>query len=453
MLGYNFQLALRSIKQRSYLTILMVLAIGIGIGLLITVQTMAYHNQKMPLAHKANDIYFIQADNRDLGADPIVRQPYMIYLTHRDATNLIQGNSPASAHTTVWKSDIILNSFSQEVRPFRSATTVTNSSFFSMFDVPFLYGAPWDKDSDTTAAPVIVLTKESNELLFGGENSVGKQLRINEHTVTVVGVLDNWDLKRRFYDESYSTSRKDTAFIPDSFAVKNNIMRNERIYCLPQDRNKRGFWRTNDIQGLINSECSFVRLWAQIDDESKASDYEQYLTDYVNSQKELGRFPREMNNYVTSLFTMVTLANELRSGNDPLSFIAPLFFAVCLLNAIGILLAKFMRKTGEVSLRRALGANKITLMNQYLLEVILIGVMGGIVGCIFAYLGLQGMMRVNVYQSDYSVTIENLRHAFALDLWMVGKAFAIAVVSTIIVGLYPIWRIVNVAPASQLKSQ
>lgn len=453
MFAYNFQLALRSIRQRKYLTILMVMAIGIGIGLLITVQTMAYHNQKMPLAHKANDIYFIQADNRELGADPIVRQPFMIYLTHRDATNLMQGQSPATAHTTVWKSDIILNSLSQEVRPFRSATTVTNSSFFSMFDVPFLYGAPWDAQSDTDGAPVIVLTKESNELLFGGENSVGKQLRINEHAVTVVGVLDTWDIKRRFYDESYSTSRHDTAFISDSFAIKNNIMRNERLGCLPENRDKRGFWRTNDIQGLINSECNFVRLWAQIDDESRAKDYETYLVNYVNSQKELGRFPREMNNFVTSLHTMVTLANELRSGNDPLSFIAPLFFIVCLLNAIGILLAKFMRKTSEVSLRRALGANKAMLMNQYLLEIIVIGVMGGIVGCALAYLGLQGMMRVMVYQSDYSVSIDNLRHAFSLDLWMISKAVVISVISTVIVGLYPIWRIVNIAPASQLKSQ
>jgi len=453
MFSYNLQLALRSLKQRVQLTILMILAISIGIGLLITVQTMAYQNEKMPLAHKADSIYFVQADNRELGADPIVSQPRMIYLTHRDARNLMTGDTPAKAHTTVWKTDIILNSLDQNIRPFRSRTAVTNHSFFSMFDVPFLYGSPWDNESDNNGAPVIVLTKESNELLFGGENSVGKQLRVNDLSVTVVGVLNDWDLGRRFYDESYSTSRHDTAFISDTFAINNNIMRNERLSCLPQDSSKRGIYRTNDVQGLINSECSFVRLWAQIDSASKAAEYEGYLEQYVMTQKSLGRFPREMNNYVTSLYTMVTLANELRGGRDPLKYIAPLFFFVCLLNAIGLLLAKFMRKSNEVSLRRALGASKSTLMGQYLLEVMLIGFMGGILGCVFAYFGLQGMMRVNVYQSDYTVTLDSLRHAFAMDWIMIGKAFGIAIGSTIVVGLYPIWRIINIPPASQLKSQ
>lgn len=453
MFLYNLQLALRSLKQRVHLTILMVLAIAIGIGLLITVQTMAYQNEKMPLAHKADDIYFVQADNRELGADPIVRQPRMIYLTHRDARNLIDGKSPATAHTTVWKSDIILNSFDRDIRPFRSRTAVTTNDFFTMFDAPFLYGSAWSQSSNDSGSPVVVLTKESNELLFGGKDSVGQQLRVNELTVTVVGVLDTWNLGRRFYDESYGTARHDTAFISDNFAIKNNIMRNERFNCLPQDNAKRGLYRTSDVQGLINSECSFVRLWAQIDSKEKAQDYAQYLAQYVMTQKELGRFPRELNNYVTSLRTMVLLANELRGGRDPLNFIAPLFFLVCLLNAIGILLAKFMRKTSEVSLRRALGANRMTLINQYLMEVIIIGFLGGILGCGLAYLGLQGMMRINVYQSDYLVTIDSLRHAFAMDWVMIGQAFLTAIGSAIVVGLYPIWRIVNIAPASQLKSQ
>lgn len=453
MLAYNFTLALRSLRERIQLTILMVLAIAIGIGLLITVQTMSYQGQKIPLAHKADSIFFVQADNRDIGAEPIVRQPYMTYLTYRDANNIINSDTPASEHTTVWKSDVILNSFDQDVRPFRSSTVVTNNNFFSMFEVPFQYGGAWSDSADSGAEPVVILTKESNDLLFGGKNSVGEQLRINALTVTVVGVLAEWNLSRRFYDESYRMGRKDTAFIPDTFAIKNNINRRERLDCLPQDREKQAAYRTYDVDGLINSECTFVRLWAELPNPNLADEYRQFLTQYVMSQKELGRFPREMNNYVTSLYTMVTLRDELFGSRNPLAYIAPLFFIVCLLNAIGILLAKFMRKSKEVSLRRALGAKKWVLMTQYLFEVLIVGVLGGILGTALAYLGLQGMLHVQVYQSDYAVTAQALSHAFSLDWVMISKSILTAMVSSVVIGLYPIWRVVNIAPASQLKSQ
>ena len=47
-----------------------------------------------------------------------------------------------------------------------------------MFDVPFLFGSGWDRTADTNAEAVIVLTKAMNERLFGGENSVGRRLRM-----------------------------------------------------------------------------------------------------------------------------------------------------------------------------------------------------------------------------------------------------------------------------------
>ena len=42
---------------------------------------------------------------------------------------------------------------------------------------------------------------------------------------------------------------------------------------------------------------------------------------------------------------------------------------------------------------------------------------------------------------------------FELDWPMILTALGIAVASAIVVGLYPIWRVCNIPPASQLKSQ
>ena len=53
---------------------------------------------------------------------------------------------------------------------------------------------------------------------------------------------------------------------------------------------------------------------------------------------------------------------------------------VCLLNTIGLLLAKVMRRTNDISLRRALGASKSALFSQYIIEAGMIGVAGGLAG-------------------------------------------------------------------------
>ena len=63
------------------------------------------------------------------------------------------------------------------------------ADFFAMFDVPFLYGAAGGARRTDPAQPVIVLSREMNEKLFGGANSVGRTLRWNDHEFRVIGVL------------------------------------------------------------------------------------------------------------------------------------------------------------------------------------------------------------------------------------------------------------------------
>ena len=120
-----------------------------------------------------------------------------------------------------------------------------------------------------------------------------------------------------------------------------------------------------------------------------------------------------------------------------------MFLAVCLLNMIGLLLAKFLGAAPLVGLRRALGASKSAIFRQHLVEVGVIGLGGGLLGIALAALGLWGVR--NLY--------ENYDELTRLDIPMVLTAIGIAVMSGLLAGFYPTWRVCRVQPAAYLKTQ
>jgi len=119
------------------------------------------------------------------------------------------------------------------------------------------------------------------------------------------------------------------------------------------------------------------------------------------------------------------------------------FLLVCLVNTIGLLLAKFMRRSGEIGVRRALGASRASIFAQALVEAGTIGLAGGVLGLGLALLGLWA---VRQQPASYA----ELAH---LNPLMLATTFALALVASLLAGLLPAWRACQVAPALQLKSQ
>jgi putative ABC transport system permease protein len=124
-------------------------------------------------------------------------------------------------------------------------------------------------------------------------------------------------------------------------------------------------------------------------------------------------------------------------------WLAFMFLFVCLVNTVGLLLAKFSRKASEIGLRRAIGASRNDIFVQHIIETACIGLLGGLLGLVFAFIGLEG---IKLLYGDF------MRNLVKLDLTMVSFAFLLALISSILAGLYPTWRACAIAPAAQLKS-
>jgi putative ABC transport system permease protein len=438
MFSYYLKLAFKSLKRNPVLSCLMVTAIALGIGASMTTITVNYLMSADPIPHKSHQLFHIQVDNWDPNnaygdeEDSLPNQ-----LTWTDATNFTLAKK-ALRQSAMGMSGAIIEPEGDDAKPFEASIRLAYTDFFGMFDVPFMFGGPWDSSSDTKREQVVVLSKRINETVFGGENSVGKNMVIGGNIYQVVGVIDDWQLVPKFYDVNNGAfNETEEMFMP--FTLKEELE-------LPIWGNN-NCWKSPDGEGFkafLQSECVNTQMWVELPDEKAKAEYMDYLNNYVMEQKDLGRFPRPLNNRLSDVMQWMASEEVVAEDAKMMMWLSFMFLLVCLLNTIGLLLAKFAGKSAEIGLRLAVGASKSDLFKQHTVETALIGVMGGIAGLGLALIGLQGI------KSLYGDFVDDLA---SLDLSMIIVALAIALISSITAGLYPTWRACNIAPASQLKSQ
>ncbi|HEX6549498.1 MAG TPA: ABC transporter permease [Gammaproteobacteria bacterium] len=436
MFTYNLRLALLSMKRNPILTALMVSAIAIGIGMATTTLAIYHVMSGNPIPQKSDQLYAVQLDS--WGGNSPFKEPDEppTQVTYRDAVALMQADK-AQYQNASFQSALTVQSDNPSIKPFMVIARVTYNDFFPMFDVPFEYGGPWSKNADQDAEQVVVLSQETNEKLFGGANSVGKEISLENHRFRVVGVLKRWNPVPKFYDlENSQFGDTEDLYIPFSLTAPMQLQNNGNTSC----------WKdTGDhtFQGFLNSECVWIQFWAQLPTAADRDAYHDFLNAYADEQKKLGRFPRPLNNHLRNVTQWLAYRKVVPVEVRALVGLSFMFLMVCMLNAVGLILAKFLRRSGEIGLRRAVGASRMTLFRQYVVETAVIGLAGGALGLGLSWFGLLGLR--HLLTSTTRVT--------HLDWTMVGTSLLLAIIASVIAGLYPAWRMVRIPPAMYLKLQ
>lgn len=416
----------------------MVFAIALGIGASMTTITVNYLMSSNPIPEKSEQLFYVQVDSWDPHNDFNGREgepPNQ--MTFTEARNLFNAQK-ATKQVVMAKSGGIIEPENKDINPFEVDMRLTTGDFFTMFNTPFLYGGAWDINVDRNAEHVIVLSKEVNDRVFGGENSVGKNMVIVGKYFKVVGVLDTWKPVPKFYDVNNGAfDEPESVFAP--FFLKETLE-------LPNWGNT-NCWKSPEGEGFkafLNSECINFQMWVQLNDADEKADYMNFLNNYVTEQKSFGRFPRPMNNQLSDVMEWMENQEVVADDAKMMMWMSFMFLTVCLLNTIGLLLAKFIGKSSEIGLRRAIGASKAEIFKQHIIESACIGLLGGLVGLLLALAGLQG---IKVLYGRFVEDVASMNWQMAL------LGLGIALATSILAGLYPTWRACNIAPASQLKSQ
>ena len=437
MFSYYLKLGWLSIRRNPLLSTLMVAAIAIGIGASMTIITVNYVMSSNPIPQKSEQLFYVQLDSGDTNIPDDVGFEPPDQMTYLDAMALMKAGK-AYRQIASNRSSLVLEPQGEGERPFNVDTRNTWSDFFPMFDLRFIYGSGWDDSADYNLERVVVLSKEINEKVFGGENSVGRSVRLNGMDFQVVGVMDEFLPVPKFYDVTNGAfNEPEEIFIPFNVAVEYELPRNGNTNC----------WKSPEgegFQAFLNSECAWIQFWAELRNDQEKQEYMAWLNAYAEQQKEFGRFPRPLNNRLSDVMEWMAIQEVVDDDAQVMLGLSMLFLLVCLLNTIGLLLAKFLGKSGDIGLRRALGASRSSLFIQHMIESGLIGLGGGVLGLCLTWLGLRGIEML------FGDIVENL---VGLDWTMVLTAIALAIVSALLAGLYPTWRACRIAPASQLKIQ
>jgi len=434
---YYLRLGFASLRRNPVLTLLMVLTLAVGVSASMTTLTILIGMSGDPIPHKSARLLVPLIDNRpEEGFAPGSEPPNQLPFQDAEA---LWSQARGLRQAPLYGLSPTVDMGRPDLPPFFASGVATGRDFFAMFDAPFLVGGTWSVDDDERAASVVVIGRGLAEKVFDqAEAALGKTIELGGHRLEVIGVLDRWQPLPKFYrlvsGNRFQSSEE--VFMPIRTAIAKGYNFDGNISCNSSPPEP-GF------AGLLKSECTMIQYWVEVESAAQRRAYAEYLDAYVLEQKALGRLPRALNNRVYDVREWMDVNGVVENDTRTAAWLSFGFLLVCLVNTVGLLLAKFSARSGEVGVRRALGAPRVELFKQYLTESAVVGLAGGVAGLGLTLAALWVLARNS----------ESMANLARMDLGMLAITLLTAIAAALLAGVLPTWRACQVLPAAQLKSQ
>jgi putative ABC transport system permease protein len=440
MFRYYLLLGLRSLRRNPALTALMVITLAIGVAASISTLTILHVMSGDPIPSKSSRL-FVPFIDVALARDyvPGKKDLYSVQSTYKDIVNYLR-SAPALRRTAIYDVQALVQPPRREDPAIDLSGVGTTADYFPMFEIPFKYGAGWTAAEDAGSARVAVLSRAKSEAIFGnGVDPVGKSIRIWNNEFRVVGVVNDWHPMPRFTNLINGTGGyyrgEEELFVPFNTAISLEAQPSGNTTC---SKDSGTGWK-----GFLESECVWIQPWFELKSVSERPALQTWLDSYAADERRGGRLERKAPNRLFDTMEWLDYLEVVRADNKLAVWLSFGFLLLCIVNTMGLLLAKFSARAGEVGVRRALGAGQGAIFHQFLVETGVIGFAGGLLGVVLAFASL---WLIRLQSRDLSVVAY-------MDLTMLAATFAIAVVASLVAGLLPTWRACQVSPALQLKSQ
>jgi len=436
MFGYYFRLGVRSLRRNPALTVLMVLTLAVGVAASVSTLTILHMMSSDPIPQKSSRLFVPLLDPGNPEDYSPGDEPIDIQLTYQDAQNMLKSGQGVR-RTALYGLQAPMQPPRKDIAPFNVTGLAPTRDFFAMMDVPFIHGQAWTEQDDARGADVVVLSRAIAEKLYGSADPVGQRLTLLGTPFTIVGVTDTWMALPRFYRLAGGVryGEGEEFFIPLATAIRHEVTHNGNMSC--SGNSGAGF------AARLASECTWITAWFETASAGDRADLQTWLDNYAAEQRKLGRLKRNAPNRLFDVPGWLEYTKVVGKDSKLQTWLAFGFLALCLVNTIGLLLAKFSVRAAEIGVRRALGASRAEIFRQFLIETSVVGLVGGVLGLVLAF----GALALIAMQGKQTAAVAHM------DWQMLIMTFLMSVGAAILAGLLPTWRACQVTPAIQLKSQ
>ncbi|MCB2200292.1 ABC transporter permease [bacterium] len=257
-------------------------------------------------------------------------------------------------------------------------------------------------DSDNRSSRrICVIGQDVQNELFGPLDPIGRDIRVGHYQFRVVGILEK-------QGSTFGMSRDNTIIIP-TFTLLNTFGRNRSLQIAVKAKDG------VEIDALVDELTGIMRTSKNL----KPQDDDNFS---INRQAALQNLYKTMTGGVYAAGLIIGGISLLVGG----------------IGIMNIMLVSVTERTWEIGMRKAIGAKTSHILWQFLVEAMMICVLGGVVGLGLAYLG--------------SLAINNVLPT-SLPLWLAGMAVLFSAGVGIVFGIFPAAKAARLDPISALRAQ
>jgi len=421
---YNLSLASRSIRRSPGLSLLMIVSIGLGIAAALTTFAVFAAVSGDPIPWKSSKLFVPQIDFWGPEALEASKGEPPAALSYMDAMALLRDHR-ATLQSAMYQIVPWVLPDGSKGAPISSVGHAVTHEFFSLLDIPFVAGSGWGQDDDERGAAVAVISQRLSQRLYGSTDSTGRLINVTGKLYQIKGVMSDWHPQPRYYDLFNTggfTAAQDDILVPFTHAIATQLRHVGSTAC----RDNPG---AQEIKDLLGTNCAWVAYMVQLDDSVSVGIFRDYLDSYAAEQRRIGRFNWKPNNRLRNLKSWLDYRKVVpKEAKTALSVAIGLLLA-CLISTSGLLLSQYLRRSGEVGVRRALGAPRKAIYSQFLVEAGVVGFLGGILGLLLTTLSLMGLPKI---------LPEGIAALIHLNGSMIFITLFLAMTSTMAASLYPI---------------
>jgi putative ABC transport system permease protein len=275
--------------------------------------------------------------------------------------------------------------------------------FFTINNLPVASGRGYTEAEANDAARVAVIGAAVVDALFPSQDPVGKKVKLGRMELEVIGTIE------RQGGIPLDGNPDNTMAVPITlFMELYGTSRSVVIGVMAKDH--------DSMKKLQDQAVSAFRRVRGLD-ASKDNDFE-----IVSNDSLRGMFD--------NLATVVTIAS---------AFMCFLSLIVGGIGVMNIMLVAVTERTREIGLRKALGARRMRILMQFIIEAVFLAAFGGAIGVALGYCA--------------SWVGQFLKFPAEVPLWAVALGLGVSCGVGLIAGIYPAWRASRLDPAVALRDE